>query len=155
MTAQPAIAPPDLPVVILTRELKAPRALVWKAITDTAMVAQWWGPRTSSARINKLEASVGGEWKFDSVSADGQVFSFWGETVWLQEGERIAQTFHFMDYPPNLDVLVLEDLEDGGTRLTSTTICQNRFARDGMVASGMEAGANESYDRLEELLAKG
>jgi uncharacterized protein YndB with AHSA1/START domain len=149
-----ALAPADLPVVILTRTFDAPRNLVWKAITDPTMVAQWWGPRNSTAKIHALDVSVGGEWKFDNVSAEGHVFSFWGKTVWLQEGERIAQTFHFMDFPPNLDVLVLEDLPGGGTRLTSTTHCQNGQTRNGMMSSDMPGGASESYDRLEELLAK-
>ncbi len=148
-----ALAPADLPVVILTRTFDAPRNLVWKAITDPAMVPMWWGPRNSTAKVHALDVSVGGEWKFENISG-GQSFMFWGKTVWLQEGERIAQTFHFMDFPPNLDVLVLEDLPDGGTRLTSTTLCQNVMARDGMMNSGMPGGASESYDRLEELLAK-
>jgi uncharacterized protein YndB with AHSA1/START domain len=152
MNRTPALIPSDLPVVILTRVFDAPRSLVWRAITDPTMVPMWWGPRDSTAKVHALDVSVGGEWRFDSISSDGQVFSFWGVTVWLQEGERIAQTFHFMDFPPNLDVLVLEDLADGKTRLTSTTHCMNTQARDGMVGSGMPGGANESYDRLQELM---
>jgi hypothetical protein len=37
--------------------------------------------------------------------------------------------------------------------LTINSTFQSKEDLDGMLQSGMEAGANESYDRLEELLA--
>jgi len=44
--------------------------------------------------------------------------------------------------------------ENGGTTtVTSTSVFDTIEDRDGMLDSGMEAGAAESYDRLEELLA--
>ena len=44
--------------------------------------------------------------------------------------------------------------ENGGrTTVTSKSVCDTIEDRDGMLDSGMEAGAAESYDRLEELLA--
>lgn len=153
MKRTPVIAPPEVPVFILTRTLDAPRALVWKALTDPAMLAQWWGPEGSSNKIHALEVREGGAWKIDST-LQGQVHSFWGRVVEVREGERLAQTFHFLDYPPNLDVLVLEDLGNQ-TRMTSTTMLQSVEARAGMMASGMEDGAQSSYDRLARLLVKG
>jgi hypothetical protein len=45
--------------------------------------------------------------------------------------------------------------KDGKTTLSLTSVYQSLEDRDGMVASGMEWGLNESHDRLEELLAKG
>src|SRR3990172_5294411 len=41
----------------------------------------------------------------------------------------------------------------GQTTLTATSVFNTLEERDGVIASGMEAGANESADRLEELLA--
>ena len=41
----------------------------------------------------------------------------------------------------------------GKTTLTATSVFNTLEERDGVIASGMEAGANESADRLEELLA--
>jgi len=37
--------------------------------------------------------------------------------------------------------------------VTTTSVFQSIQDRDGMVASGMESGAREGYDRLAELLA--
>ena len=50
--------------------------------------------------------------------------------------------------------LVLEDLGDGRTRLTSTSLVDSFEGRDGFVASGMEVGVNEGYEKLDELLAR-
>ena len=154
MKRTPVIAPPDVPVFILTREFDAPRALVWRALTDPSMLAQWWGPEGFTNKIHALEIRVGGQWKIDNTTPDGQTFTFSGEVVELQDGIRLAQTFKFMDYPSNLDIMVLEDLADGGTRMTSTTVLQSLELRAGMMQSGMEDGAQSSYDRLAALLAK-
>ena len=49
--------------------------------------------------------------------------------------------------------LVLEDLGDGRTRLTATSLVDSFEGRDAFVASGMEVGVNEGYEKLDELLA--
>ena len=48
-------------------------------------------------------------------------------------------------------VAVLEDL-GGKTRIVSVSRFETVEDRDGVIASGMETGARESYDRLEEYL---
>jgi hypothetical protein len=37
--------------------------------------------------------------------------------------------------------------------MTHTVLCESRQIRDAILATGMEKGAGETYDRLEELLA--
>jgi len=51
-----------------------------------------------------------------------------------------------------VDAVTFEDL-DGKTRVTATSLFQSVEDRDGILASGMEGGANESWDQLAELLA--
>ena len=52
-----------------------------------------------------------------------------------------------------LEKLVFEDLGDGRTRLVATSLCDSFEERDAMIASGMETGIVEGYQRLDELLA--
>ena len=52
-----------------------------------------------------------------------------------------------------LERLVLEDLGEGRTRLTATSLVDSFSARDAFLASGMEQGVREGYERLDELLA--
>ncbi|MGO2861601.1 MAG: polyketide cyclase, partial [Brevibacterium sp.] len=67
------------------------------------------------------------------------------------------QTFTFEGFPDavNLEILTLIDLGDGRTRLSSTSIFDSIESRDGMVASGMEHGIVEGYNKLDRLLAEG
>jgi uncharacterized protein YndB with AHSA1/START domain len=53
------------------------------------------------------------------------------------------------------ETVPFEDLEDGRTKVTGTSLFHPTEERDGMLASGMEGGLTETHDRLAELLAKG
>jgi len=69
--------------------------------------------------------------------------------------ERIVWTVEFEGMPGNVsvDTMTLEE-EDGRTTLTATSVFDSVEQRDGMLQSGMETGAAETYDRLAELLEK-
>jgi uncharacterized protein YndB with AHSA1/START domain len=69
--------------------------------------------------------------------------------------ERVVQTFEWEGMPGHVSVetAVFEDLGDR-TKVTTTSIFHTTEERDGMLNSGMEGGLNETYARLDELLAK-
>ena len=50
-------------------------------------------------------------------------------------------------------LLWITDLGDGRTRIEGTSLVDDFAARDAFVASGMESGVIEGYERLDELLA--
>jgi uncharacterized protein YndB with AHSA1/START domain len=60
MTATAKTAPYGEASVTLTRVFNAPRALVWKAWTDSKMMAQWFGPRGFTNPVCELDVRVGG-----------------------------------------------------------------------------------------------
>jgi len=45
---------------VFTRELKAPRELVWQAWTSAGALAKWWGPKGATIRVIKLDFRPGG-----------------------------------------------------------------------------------------------
>lgn len=67
----------------------------------------------------------------------------------MRPSELIVQTFAFEGFPDAvvLERLVFEDVGDGRTRLTATSLLESFEARDSFVASGMEAGVREIYLR--------
>lgn len=67
----------------------------------------------------------------------------------------IVQTFTYEGEPDGvaLERLVLEDLGNGRTRLTATSLVDSFEGRDAFVASGMDEGVRQGYQRLDELLA--
>ena len=146
--------PSDLEIE-MSRIFNAPRELVWKALTDPAMIGQWWGQRGSTTIIDKFDLQPGGAWRFVQRTPDGSEHGFRGEFREIEPPTRLVQTFEWEGMPGHISVgtTTLEEV-DGKTKITDHSHFANVEDRDGMLASGMEGGANESWDQLGELLAK-
>jgi len=131
----------------------APRELVFKAYTDPKLFEQWWGPRQYKVEIEKFDSRPGGEWKVTQVAADGGRHGFRGVNHDVVAPERICSTFEYLGVPGHV-VLQTATFEALGnkTRLVSHQVFQSVMDRDGMVAAGMQSGADESMQRLAELL---
>ncbi len=147
-------ADPDVPLIRITREFDAPPAKVFRAHTDPDLVVQWNGPRGTEMRIDHFDCRTGGSYRYLHLS-DGHEFGFRGCFHEVRPSELIVQTFTFEGIPDGvaLERLEFEDLGDGRTRLTSTSLVDNFEGRDAFLASGMEDGVREGYERLDELLA--
>jgi uncharacterized protein YndB with AHSA1/START domain len=152
--AKAIITTPSDREVRIERIFNAPRDRVWQAMTDPTLVAQWWG-RGNKLVIERLELERGGHWRFVEHSPHG-VHGFEGRIAEVNPPERIVQTFEWDGLPGHvaLETMTLEQLEDGRTRLVTTSLFLTTEDRDGMLQSGMEGGVNESYEALDRLLAK-
>jgi uncharacterized protein YndB with AHSA1/START domain len=150
------ISDPDVPIVRIIREFDAPPDKVYRAHTDPELVARWMGPRSTQMRIDSWDARTGGSWRYVATDGDAE-YGFRGCFHELRPNELIVQTFTFEGMPDGvaLEKLVLEDIGNGRTRLTATSLVDSFEGRDGFVASGMEVGVNEGYEKLDELLARG
>lgn len=147
-------APPEQPLVEIVREFDAPPHRVYRAHTDPELVKQWLGPRRLTMRIEKYDIVRGGSYRYVHVEEDGTEYGFWGVVHDARPNEMIAQTFGFDGAPDDatFDKLTLEDLGDGRTRMRIVSVVHDIAARDAFLASGMEGGMNESYERLDALL---
>jgi len=150
------IADPDVPAVRIIREFDAPPEKVYRAHVDPELVTQWMGPRSTRMCIDQWDARTGGSWRYTAADENGE-YGFYGSFHELRPNELIVQTFTFEGMPDGvaLEKLVLEDLGNGRTRLTATSLVDSFEGRDGFIASGMEVGVNEGYEKLDELLARG
>jgi len=147
-------AEPGKQDILITREFDAPRELVFKAYTDPNLISQWWGPRGVTTIVDKMEAKKGGMWRFVHKAIDAE-YAFNGVYHDVISPERIVQTFEFEPMAGHvlLETITFED-HGGKTKLISQSVFQSVEDRDGMLQSGMESGAAESNDRLDELLEK-
>jgi uncharacterized protein YndB with AHSA1/START domain len=135
------------------RDFDAPRELVFKAYTDPTLIPRWWGPKSVTTVVDRMEARKGGIWRYVQRDADGNEFAFYGVYHAVVAPDRIVSTFEFEGMPGHvlLSTLTLEEI-DGKTRVTESSVFQSVEDRDGMLQSGMEGGASESWDRFEALL---
>ena len=147
-------ADPDVPLVRITREFDAPPEKVFRAHTDPELVVRWLGPRRLEMRIDHYECRTGGSYRYVHTS-DGNEYGFHGCFHEVRPAELIVQTFTFEGEPDGvaLERLVFTGLGDGRTRLTATSLVDSFEGRDAFVASGMEDGVRQGYERLDEMLA--
>jgi uncharacterized protein YndB with AHSA1/START domain len=139
----------------ITREFDAPRDLVFKVMTDPALMPRWWGPRKYKTVVDTMDVRPGGKWRMRNIAADGAEHAFRGEYREIVPPERVVWTFEYEPLPGHISVETMTLTEHDGRTLL---VVRDQFAstedRDGMLQSGMEAGARETYERLDEVLAE-
>jgi uncharacterized protein YndB with AHSA1/START domain len=147
-------APVGEPIIVQTRTFDAPRALVWEAMTKPEHVARWWGPREMKTKVERLDVRPGGGWRFIHTAPDGRSIVFHGEYRDVQPPKCIVQTFGVEGMYGGrfiIETMTLEEVGDA-TRYRVVSHFESIADRDGMIAAGMERGANDSMERLDELL---
>ena len=141
--------------ILQTRTFDAPRDLVWKAISDPALIPLWWGPRKYTTVVDRMDFHTGGKWRFVQTDPNGNIFAFRGEYREVVAPERVVDTFEFEPLAGHISVERMTLTEKNGqTILATLSKVDSKEDRDGMLQSGMESGASETMDRLEELLAQ-
>lgn len=139
----------------LTRIFDAPPERIFRAMTDPTQIPLWWGPRSLTTRVEKMEARTGGSWRFVQQDAGGTEYAFHG--VYHEVSPlRIVQTFEFEGAPGHvqLEVVTLEPV-NGKTRMTDRSVIENPEDVEEMLNSGMAEGWRETMDRLAELVEGG
>lgn len=151
--------------VRVTRQFKAPRALVYRAHTEPALIQRWMlGPPGWSMPVCEMDVRVGGtyrwRWRNDE---DGKEFGFFGD---FREVVPDARIVHAEMYDPGdvggampasePAIVTAEFIEkDGATTLVTTILFPSKQARDGAVSTGMTDGMEMGYERLDGMFAKG
>lgn len=148
------VSDPDVPLVRMVREFDAPPSAVFRAHAEPELVVRWLGPRGTEMRVVSFDFRTGGSYRYLHVQ-DGAEYAFYGSFHEVRPDELIVQTFAFEGVPGGvaLERIVLAPVGEGGTRLTSTSLVESFASRDAFVATGMEDGVVQAYERLDELLA--
>lgn len=147
------VAEPGRQELTITRLFDAPAARIFKVMTDPQLIPRWWGPRKYITIVDQAEIKVGGVWRYINRDADGHDFGFHGVFHAIEPPTRMVQTFEWEGMPGHvsLETMTLEN-RGGKTLITAHSVFQSVADRDGMIAGDMESGANDTYDRLEELV---
>lgn len=147
-------AHPSLPLVTIVREFDAAPDKLFLAYTEPELVARWMGPKSLSMRIDTWDCRNGGSWRYVAIRDDEEIARFYGSFHEVRP-DRITQTFTYEGVPDAvaLETIWFEDLGDGRTRVRSQSLCDSMEGRDAMLASGMDVGVNEGFEKLDALLA--
>jgi uncharacterized protein YndB with AHSA1/START domain len=143
--------------LVFERTFDAPRELVWKAFTDAELIPRWWGPRGTTTTVAEMDVRPGGTWRYVNRAPDRDEVSFHGEYLEVDPPNRFKWTFLFavegLGDQGGPETFIFEDV-DGKTKVTSTGHFGSVEEIEAALATGMIAGAVESWDRLEAMLAE-
>jgi len=141
----------------ITRTFAAPRSLVFKAWTDPAQVAQWWGPAGFTNPVCEVDARPGGAMRIHMRGPDGAVYPMTAVFSEIVEPERIVFTTaaHVDESGEALfEVLNTVTFAEQGGKTTLTVVARplDPPADAAPYLSGMEQGWSQSIDRLAEFI---
>jgi len=149
--------------VKVTRSFNAPRALVYRAYTEPALVQRWLlGPPGWSMPVCEMDIRVGGRyrWRWRS-DKDASEFGFAGTFREVQPRSKLVHTQAYDPgtvgnaHPESEAIVSVTFTEDGGMTTVTTLIdFGSKEARDAAVATGMTDGMEQSYQLLDGLLSE-
>lgn len=169
-TAGLKVATPTDTTIVFTRTFKAPRPLVWDAMTKSELLPRWmFCPPGWSWAACEMDVRVGGKYRWAWNGPDGRLaLSIEGEYREVRPPSRIVHT-ELMQMGPGAGpcgpeggsvepwelLATLELTEQGGvTSMKMTLSFGSRQARDGALASGMEQGMEVGYQAMDAYLAE-
>ncbi|KAF4405485.1 MULTISPECIES: SRPBCC family protein [Streptomyces] len=148
--------------ILITRDFRAPRRLVYRAWTTPELVKRWWCGERGTLDTAEMDFRVGGAWRYVMTANAGFEVAFHGEYREIVPEERIVWTEVFEGAPG----MTAEEAEanaavntavftekDGVTSLWMLTEVPDRTVRDAIIESGMEGGMQEQMAALEKLAA--
>jgi uncharacterized protein YndB with AHSA1/START domain len=105
----------------IVRFINVPTDRVYDAWTDPAQLRLWFGPEQVRTRNITADVRVGGKYRWDLTSPEGEEMSAFGEYKELLPGKRIVFTWQWADdeaWENHTSVVTVEFVESrGGTEL--------------------------------------
>jgi uncharacterized protein YndB with AHSA1/START domain len=141
--------------IVLTRQLDAPRDLVWRAFTQPDDIVQWWGPHGFTTTTHAWDFRVGGLWRFTMHGPDGTHWPNWIRYTLIEAPARMEYDHGGGNADMrDFEAIVTLDVEGEGTRVTLRLIMPDRKSRDEKVGFGVLQGGQQTLERLEAYLPK-
>jgi uncharacterized protein YndB with AHSA1/START domain len=143
--------------LVMERAFDAPPSLVFQAYTRPELLKRWLGVSGGwELAVCEIDLRVGGAYRWVWRNADRKKdMGVRGVYREIAAPDRLVCTEQFDDpwYQGEALSTVRFIETNGRTTLTVTMRYESSEARDGVLASPMESGVVQSYDKLGELLA--
>lgn len=161
--------------VVMSRTFDAGVADLWRAWTDEALIARWWGPHGFSTDAT-LDVRPAGRFALIMYGADDDAYPLQGEYLEVVEPSRLVMEMHHDDHPANWhDYLALQFTKAGGdedtlpsltvitkvafqalgdreTQVTVEQVFASQAERDAFDGMGSTEGWRQSFEKLDKVL---
>ncbi len=149
---------PDQEIVI-TRDFAAPRELVFRAWTEPAHLARWWGPKGFTNPVYQWDARAGGKIYDVMRGPDGTEYPMGGQFLEVSAPEKLVMTCGALDANGALmfefqHTVMFTEQKDVTTVTIRSRILRTTEGAD-KYTNGYRAGMTQSLERLAELVEHG
>lgn len=133
------------------RVFRAPRALVWSALTEPSRLAEWYGPNGFRCETEVLDLRPGGEWRFTWIGPEGQRIPSHMVFVEIDPPSRLVSEQKMAPAGAPAEtmrrVTTLKEVE-GGTLLTLKMSFESAESRERALQRGGTEGSKQIFARL-------
>jgi len=143
--------------ILMSRRFQAPPQLLFDAFTKPELVSQWLlGPPGWTMPVCEIDLRVGGAYRYVWRGTDGTEIGVGGVFREITPPERLVATekYDMAWYPGEAEITMVFEDDDGATWMKTFMKYESKAARDAVLASPMESGVSDSYNRLDTLLAQ-
>lgn len=136
--------------IIIRRSFAHPPALVWRAMTDPALIPRWMASIDTMTRC-EMDLRPGGSFHYEWAGPNAFFFS--GPILAVDAPQSMTHVEYFNGDTASGATIITELVASGtGTRMTIVMRYESAQARAHAIDIGMTDGFDEVYDRLEALL---
>lgn len=142
--------------VVVTRRFHASPEKVYRAHVEPELLKKWLlGPEGWTMPVCINDARPGGKIRYEWSDGKGGGFSLTGEFISLEPYSRIVhvERMHLPDPTPDNHVETRFEPDGKGTLMTVRMTLPDAATREAMLATGMADGMEQSYQRLEKVIA--
>ena len=141
--------------LVVTRVASAPRKAVFECWTNPKYLPQWMlGPPGWTMPVCEIDLRPGGTWHYVWRKDDGSEMAMTGTVKEVKAPERLVTTERWgPEWPETVNTVQLVEAA-GRTTITITVLYPSKEARDMALQTGMKAGMNAGFARLDELLGQ-
>ncbi|HET6355503.1 SRPBCC domain-containing protein [Streptomyces sp.] len=141
------------PTLHMQRIVRAPRAAVFRALTQPQELAKWFGPDGFAIPRVESDLRTGGGYRIAMQPPEGDLFHLTGQFLDVDPPAHLSYTFRWEPpTPDDRETVVTLALHDLGWTATELVFTQGDFATEERYALH-EAGWTQALDKLERLLS--
>lgn len=142
--------------IVVSRMIKAPREMVFKAFTEVRHLSQWWGPEGFTTTTRAFEFHIGGVWDFTMHGPDGTDYPEWITWTEIDPPEKIAMLHgEHLDDPNSFESVLTFTASGDATAIEMLTIFPTKEQRDEAIEKhGAVEGARQTLDNLATYVAE-
>lgn len=149
--------------LVVTSVFAAAPDRVWQLWADPRQLERWWGPDPYPATVVDHDLRPGGHVSYYMTGPEGDQYKGYWRVIEVEPPRRLVFEDGFADDAgqPNDDLpvsraeVMMDEVDDGRTRMTITSVHDSTADLEQVLAMGAEEGLRTAIEQIHALLAEG